>query len=90
FESARLADPALDIATQLHLGEPFAALVLAAYYAAGAQPDVTFARRIRRLWEHREFDGLADALRVDDEDEIADAVGKIRRGPVLTPGGAQL
>jgi aminoglycoside phosphotransferase (APT) family kinase protein len=90
FESARIADPALDLATQLHLGEPFAALVLAAYFAAGAQQDVSFVYRVRRLWEHREFDGLADALRKDDEDEIADAVGKIRRGPVLTPDGASL
>lgn len=90
FESARIADPALDLATQLHLGEPFAALVLAAYFAAGAQQDVSFVYRVRRLWEHREFDGLADALRIDDEDEIADAVGKIRRGPVLDPGSASL
>jgi aminoglycoside phosphotransferase (APT) family kinase protein len=90
FESARIADPALDLATQLHLGEPFAALVLAAYFAAGAQQDVLSVYRVRRLWEYREFDGLVGALRMDDEDEIADAVSKIRRGPVLTPGRAWL
>lgn len=84
FERARIADPALDIATQMHLGEPFAASVLAAYHLAGAPVDPTFGRRARRLWEQRHFDGLYEALTRGDQDEIASAVAKIRRGPVLS------
>lgn len=85
FGGMRIADPALDIATQMHLGEPFTAAVLAAYHLASAPVDATFGQRVRRLWEHREFAGLYDALRLGDADELAGAVAKIRRGPVLTP-----
>lgn len=85
FERARIADPALDIATQMHLGEPFAAAVLAAYHLAGAPVEAAFGHRVRRLWEHREFNGLYDALRLSDADEIAGAAAKIRRGPLLAP-----
>lgn len=84
FGSVRIADPALDIATQMHLGEPFTAAALAAYHLAGAPVDATFAQRVRRLWERREFDGLYDALLLGDTNETTDAVAKIRRGPVLS------
>jgi aminoglycoside phosphotransferase (APT) family kinase protein len=83
FEDAALGDPAQDFATLLHLGEPFAAQVIAAYQAAGGRWGPTFAYRMRRLWELREFDGLYFAVRTADRAEIAGALGKVRRGPIL-------
>ena len=40
---------------------------------------------LRRLWELREFDGLRFAIRHDDAAEFADAVRKLRAGPILDP-----
>jgi hypothetical protein len=45
--------------------------------------DATFAYRRRRLWELRELEGLAFAIRTADAAEIADALAKLRRGPIL-------
>jgi aminoglycoside phosphotransferase (APT) family kinase protein len=83
FEDAALGDPAQDFATLLHLGESFAARVSATYAAAGGVLDATFAYRRRRLWELRELEGLAFAIRTADAAEIADALAKLRRGPIL-------
>jgi aminoglycoside phosphotransferase (APT) family kinase protein len=83
FEDAALGDPAQDFATLLHLDESFAAQVSVAYAAAGGALDATFAYRRQRLWELREFEGLAFAIRTADADEIADALAKLRRGPIL-------
>jgi aminoglycoside phosphotransferase (APT) family kinase protein len=83
FEDAALGDPAQDFATLLHLGESFAARVNAAHAAAGGVLDATFAYRRRRLWELRELEGLAFAIRTADAAEIADALAKLRRGPIL-------
>jgi aminoglycoside phosphotransferase (APT) family kinase protein len=83
FEDAAQGDPAQDFATLLHLGAAFAGQVLAAYQAAGAGRDATFAYRMQRLWELREFEGLHFALRAADAAEIADAIGKLRHGPLM-------
>jgi aminoglycoside 2''-phosphotransferase len=91
FECAAIGDPAQDFATQLHLGERFTARVIAAYEAAGGALDDDFPQRLRRRWELREFDGLRLAIEAGDEAELVDAIGKLRRGPILQvtrqPGG---
>ena len=83
FEEARLGDPAQDLATQLHLGRPFAARVLRAYEQQGGAVDAGFRHRLARLWEYREFDGLCYAIAFDDPLEFQDAVAKLRAGPIL-------
>ncbi len=87
FEDAAWGDPAQDFATQHHLGAGFTAEVIAAYKAAGGTLDAGFAYRMRRLWELREFEGLAFAIRTADEAEQADAIRKLRQGPILCPAG---
>jgi aminoglycoside 2''-phosphotransferase len=86
FEDAAVGDPAQDFATLRHLGAPFADAVLAAYRAAGGTLDPGFAHRLQRRWELREFDGLQFALQIEDAAETADAIRKLRAGPILNPG----
>lgn len=83
FEQTAIGDPAQDFATQLHLGERFAAQVIDAYRAKGGVLDETFHHRMRKLWELREFDGIQFAVQYDDSKEFEDAVGKLRNGPIL-------
>jgi len=85
FENAAVGDPAQDVATQLHLGDAFAAQVIDAYRTLGGTLDATFDYRTRRLWELRVFDGLAFAVRHADSAEFDDAVRKLREGPILNP-----
>ena len=68
---------------QLHLGRPFLDRVLAAYRAAGGAIDQDVTHRTWRLWEAREVAGLIFAARHTDQDEIADALRKLRAGPIL-------
>ena len=86
FEHAAVGDPAQDFATQLHLGEAFAARVIAAYRALGGVLDAGFRHRLRKLWELREFGGIQFAVRYDDPVEFADGVRKLRAGPILNRG----
>jgi aminoglycoside phosphotransferase (APT) family kinase protein len=83
WEAAALGDPALDLAVQFHLGEPFAAATLAAYAAQGGQVDPGLRHRVRRLWELREFGGVRAAVDLNDQEELEDAIRKLRAGPVL-------
>ena len=85
FGDAAVGDPAQDFATLLHLGEPFAACVAAAYRAGDGTIDEDFSHRLRRLWELREFDGVGFAVRHEPV-EFEEAVGKLRAGPILSPG----
>jgi aminoglycoside 2''-phosphotransferase len=78
WEGAAYADPAEDFAPLRHLGDAFACAVLDEY---GAEPSLR--HRARRHWELRELYGIQLALELDDEDELADAVEKTRRSPVL-------
>lgn len=84
FEDAALGDPAQDFSTQLHLGAGFAGLVIEAYLKAGGKLNQSFQHRMRRLWELREFTGLQFAVRFDDPVELAEAIGKLRAGPILS------
>lgn len=86
FEDASVGDPAQDFATQIHLGEEFAARVIDSYRAAGGILNQSFHHRVRRLWELREFGGIQFAVRFDDPAELADSVRKLRSGPILSEG----
>lgn len=83
FEEASLGDPAQDLATQLHLGEPFAAAVLAAYRASGGTHDAEITYRMRRLFELRVFDSIRFAVEEADMRELADGIAKLHVGPIL-------
>jgi aminoglycoside phosphotransferase (APT) family kinase protein len=76
---AAYADPAEDFDALRHVSDAFADAVLAAYPHA----DADFRHRIQRHWELRELWGVRIAVELGDEDEFADAVRKLRAGPVL-------
>jgi aminoglycoside 2''-phosphotransferase len=82
FESAAVDDPAQDFATLLYLGERFVERVVDAYVASGGWLGGGFAHRLRRHWELRELGAVRHALRFDPS-ELADALRKLRAGPVL-------
>jgi len=85
FGNVAVADPAVDFATQRYLGEEFAAAVLRAYTGECGSGDHDLAYRAERLWELRDFYGLRYAIHAADEDELADSLRKLRRGPILAP-----
>lgn len=87
WEDAAVGDPAQDLATLHHLGDTFAADMLRQYRKAGLGREASFARRVQRLWELRELDGVAFALQTHDQAELEDAIRKVRGGPIL--GGAR-
>jgi aminoglycoside 2''-phosphotransferase len=80
WEGAAFADPAQDFAPLPHLGDPFSEAVLGLYGASDA-----FRLRAQRHWELRELYGIRLALELDDADELADSVRKLRAGPILHP-----
>jgi aminoglycoside 2''-phosphotransferase len=84
WEAAALGDPARDFATQFHLGDEFAEATVAAYAGQGGNVDESLRHRIRRLWELREFGGIRATVELHDEEEFADAIRKLRAGPILT------
>jgi aminoglycoside phosphotransferase (APT) family kinase protein len=77
-------DPAMDFATLLHLGPEFTSLVIEAFRAGGGPFGPEEDYRMRRLWQVREFYGVLYGVRFEDEAELADAVRKLRAGPILT------
>jgi aminoglycoside 2''-phosphotransferase len=83
WESAALGDPARDFAAQFHLGDEFAEATVAAYAAQGGNVDEGLRHRIRRQWELREFGGIRTAVELHDNDELEDAIRKLRAGPLL-------
>ncbi len=90
WENAQIGDPAGDLGTQFHLGSEFTHAVLTAYGAVGRTVDASFRHRVQRHWELREFYGIRFAVRYHDEDEMRDAIGKLRRGPILRPDAERL
>lgn len=86
FEEAGPGDPAQDFVPQLYLGQRFFDWVLEAFQKAGGAVDDDFNHRLRHLWAVREFGGLVYAIE-QDPTEFADAIEKIRRGPILSPRG---
>lgn len=75
FENASIGDPALDLATQFYLGEPFARAVIDAYYRPQAPPG-ELATRMARLMGLRELLGLEHGMMVASVDP--DSVAKVR------------
>lgn len=82
WENAAVGDPAQDLATQFHLGQAFGNRVVDEC-AAGRLPE-GLRHRVRRLWEFREFTGIALSLDADDPEELRESVEKLRRSPVLS------
>ncbi len=82
WENVGIDDPAQDVATLLHAGEPFTGAVLDAYRRHGGEIDADLMERRRWHWEYREFSGIALALEMGDEDEARDALDKLRSGPL--------
>jgi hypothetical protein len=83
WEAAALGDPACDFAVQFHVGDEFAEATLAAYAAQGGHVDASLRHRIRKQWELREFGGIRTALELNDQEEFADAIRKLKAGPLL-------
>jgi aminoglycoside phosphotransferase (APT) family kinase protein len=79
-----ISDPAHDFAAPRYFGDAFVTELLVAYRAAGGRFDETDAYRAQRFFEARDFGGLAWAVEHDDGAEIADAIAKLRRGPILS------
>jgi aminoglycoside phosphotransferase (APT) family kinase protein len=85
FEAANVGDPAQDFAALRHLGDRATGAVIEAYRVLGGRLDGTFAHRLQRYWELREFEGIRFAVVHADEDEFADSVRKLRGGALLNP-----
>jgi aminoglycoside phosphotransferase (APT) family kinase protein len=83
WETLTVGDPAQDLAPLRHAGDAFARATLEHYVALSPRRDLLLARRVQWFWEAREFSGLRWAIEQDDAEELADAVAKIRRGPIL-------
>ncbi len=83
FERALVGDRAQDFATLLDLGEPFVEAVEQVYSSFGGTLDPGHAHRRKRHWELRPLGGLSYGIRHDNPHEIASAIAKLRRGPVL-------
>lgn len=83
WEFCDIGDPAVDFATLLHLGHDFTERVVAAYRSAGCVFEEPDRHRASRLWELREFYGVLYSVRFADEDELLDALRKLRAGPLF-------
>jgi aminoglycoside 2''-phosphotransferase len=83
WEAINIGDPAQDFAPLRHAGDAFARHVINHYVSLSAREDPMLARRVQWFWEAREIHGLRLAIEQDDAKELADAVAKIRRGPIL-------
>ena len=83
FDHVGIGDAAQDIATLRHLGADFAEAVRHHYVRARPHLDPEFDHRAQRLWEFREFEGIDWAIEMDNAEELDDAIGKLRRGPIF-------
>jgi aminoglycoside phosphotransferase (APT) family kinase protein len=83
WEFCDIGDPAVDFATLLHLGRDFTERVVAAYRSAGCVFEEPDRHRASLLWELREFYGVLYSINFADEDELSDALLKLRAGPLF-------
>jgi aminoglycoside phosphotransferase (APT) family kinase protein len=60
-------------------GEEFVRAALARYLKLREDVDASLEYRARRLFEVREFDGVRLPVAIGDEEELADAIAKVRR-----------
>lgn len=85
FEEVGMGDPALDFATLRHVSDDFARAVLDRYQGLGGLVDSDIRHRVQRHWETRVIHGLQHIIPNDMEDELEDALAKLREGPILRP-----
>jgi aminoglycoside 2''-phosphotransferase len=83
WEFLSFADPAGDLGVTLQMGEHFFRRVMGAYSSLSARADPGLEDRARLLGASRVFYGIRFALDRGDEDEWADALVKLRAGPIL-------
>ncbi len=79
FKDAIIGDPAIDLATQLHLGKNFARLVLNAYQDQRGVVDEWLWHRMKKYFVLRELRGFYFALKVENLIEFEGSIRKIRR-----------
>ena len=84
WEAAGTGDPAEDLAALRHLGDAFAGRVAAEYRA----DDPDLPHRIDRRWQLRELYGVRLSVELGEANELADAVRKLREGPIFAAGPA--
>jgi aminoglycoside 2''-phosphotransferase len=83
FDHVAIGDPAQDIAYLRHLGDDFPDVVRRHYGEARPDLDPQFDHRVDRHWEFRELAGVDWALENDDEEELRDAIRKLRWGAIF-------
>ncbi len=86
FEAVHMGDIAQDFITQRYAGEDFANMIIRAYQNRGGDLGSGFDQRMAGLWGLREFGGLQYAIKFNDEEEFADSIIKLRKGPILGTG----
>jgi len=79
FKDAIIGDPAIDLATQLHLGKNFARLVLKAYQDQKGVVDEWLWYRMKKYFVLRELRWFYFALKVENLVEFEESIRKIRR-----------
>jgi len=65
------------------VGTDFAGEVLRAKRASRLGLEPSLDNRVQRWWELRELDGVAWAIRTNDDAELEDAIRKLRARPIL-------
>jgi aminoglycoside phosphotransferase (APT) family kinase protein len=96
WENLAYDDPAQDLATLLHAGPAFADQALTTYARLRGLDERDLVVQRAWHWGYREFSGLAAAIADDDQDEIDDAMTKLRAGALREcfegdhPGGTCL
>ena len=89
FGDVQVIDAAYDFAP-LRISRTLFDGALAAYERLGGVIDAGFEHRLERWWELRtgSWFSLRAAIRADDTEEIEDALGQLRRSPILARPGA--
>jgi aminoglycoside phosphotransferase (APT) family kinase protein len=83
WEHARIDDPAHDLCGQGHAGREFMQDVIRRYCAMTGEDESTLTHRARSYAAMREFYGIQWSAQMDDEEEMADSIRKLRAGPIL-------
>jgi aminoglycoside 2''-phosphotransferase len=78
FEAAVVTDPAVDLAATFHMGPTFGRIAADRYHRRRGDDDRTFQTRVQRHRLLRELNGVVYVLRHDWEEELPDAISKVR------------
>jgi aminoglycoside phosphotransferase (APT) family kinase protein len=79
WEIARMGDPVRDFAGLKYLGRPFMDAVLRRYAQEGGALDRALPERLEKIMVMRELYGIRWALEDRNEDELPEAIEKLRR-----------